>query len=94
MELIKRQGAARLGVTVLAPERDGNPFVASNGNPFLPNGCDQLQHPRIGDLQSGSWAQRADVLCVGDAVVGVNGASTAGMTQEELNRAVDLADRY
>ena len=49
--------------------------------------------PRISELSAGSWAQRSDVLCVGDVVVSINGVSTATMTQMDLNRTLDQSDR-
>ena len=33
---------------------------------------DEDRPPKIQDLMVGSWAQRSDVLCVGDVIVGVN----------------------
>ena len=49
--------------------------------------------PRVSGLHPGSWAQRSDVLCAGDVVVGVNGADASVMTQAQLEQALDGADR-
>jgi hypothetical protein len=49
--------------------------------------------PRISALQTGSWAQRSDVLCVGDVVVSVNGSHTASMTQADITAALEKTDR-
>ena len=49
--------------------------------------------PRIAELSAGSWAQRSDVLCVGDIVVSINGVSTATMTQKMLSQTFDKSDR-
>ena len=45
------------------------------------------------DLVPGSWAQRSDVLCVGDVVVSVNGIDASVMTQSSLIQALDESDR-
>ena len=37
-------------------------------------GSDTGLRPRVADLVAGSWAQRSNVLCVGDLLVGLNGA--------------------
>ncbi len=49
--------------------------------------------PEICGLTVGSWAQRSDVLCLGDQVVGVNGADATNMTEAQLALALDGADR-
>lgn len=54
---------------------------------------DQGTEPRIASLTPGSWAQRSDVLCIGDIVVSVNGVSTVTMSQGELVKTLDLSDR-
>ncbi len=49
--------------------------------------------PIISELIPGTWAQRCDVLRVGDVVVGINGVSTATMTQRDLTQMLDKSDR-
>ena len=41
----------------------------------------------------GSWAQRSDVLCVGDIIVGVNGMEAEALTKEKLRQILDESDR-
>ena len=54
---------------------------------------DQGVEPRISELILGSWAQRSDVLCVGDVVVSINGVSTMTMSQKDINKAIETSDR-
>ena len=49
--------------------------------------------PRIIDLVSGSWAQRSDVLCIGDVIVSVNGIDASALTQSGLVQTLDESDR-
>ena len=49
--------------------------------------------PRITQLIPGSWAQRSDVLCVGDIIVGVNGIEAESITREKLRQILDESDR-
>ena len=50
--------------------------------------------PRITQLIPGSWAQRSDVLCTGDVIVGVNGLEADTLTREKLRQILDESDRY
>ncbi len=45
------------------------------------------------DLVPGSWAQRSDVLCVGDVIVSVNGIDASALTQSGLVQTLDESDR-
>ena len=54
---------------------------------------DKSTPPRITQLIPGSWAQRSDVLCIGDVIVGVNGIIADSMTQEQLRQTLDESDR-
>ena len=54
---------------------------------------DEERPPKIQDLIAGSWAQRSDVLCVGDVVVGVNGIQAASVTRQKLKQILDDSDR-
>ena len=71
-------------------------------------GSDTGLRPRVADLVAGSWAQRSNVLCVGDLLVGLNGAECGALTQvtrscilfcssvvlqHEIVTALDTADR-
>ena len=49
--------------------------------------------PRIADLVAGSWAQRSDVLCVGDVIVSVNGIDASALTHSGLVQTLDESDR-
>lgn len=49
--------------------------------------------PKIQELIPGSWAQRSDVLCVGDVIVGVNGIQASAITRLRLAQILDEADR-
>ena len=57
------------------------------------NSNDETYVPRITQLIPGSWAQRSDVLCVGDIIVGVNGMEAESLTQEKLRQILDESDR-
>ena len=48
---------------------------------IVTGGRDTGLKPRIADLVPGSWAQRSDVLCVGDWLLGLNGSDCSLMTQ-------------
>lgn len=48
---------------------------------------------RIAQLVPGSWAQRSDVLCVGDKIVSVNGLAADSLSHEMLARTLDDSDR-
>ena len=41
----------------------------------------------------GSWAQRSDVLCVGDRIVGVNGTAAESLSRDRLRQILDESDR-
>ena len=77
VELIKRQGTY-LGVMV--------------GGSNAKNDEDSSA-PRITQLIPGSWAQRSDVLCVGDVIVGVNGIDADSLGREKLRQILDESDR-
>ena len=77
VELIKRQGTY-LGVMV----------GGSNTNDD-----EDSSAPRITQLIPGSWAQRSDVLCVGDVIVGVNGIDADSLSREKLRQILDESDR-
>jgi C-terminal processing protease CtpA/Prc len=49
--------------------------------------------PRIAQLVAGSWAQRSDVLCVGDKIISVNGLAAESLSQDMLGRTLDESDR-
>ena len=49
--------------------------------------------PRITGLIPGSWAQRSDVLCVGDMIVGVNGMEAESLGRDRLRQILDESDR-
>ena len=49
--------------------------------------------PRITRLIPGSWAQRSDVLCVGDMIVGVNGMEAESLGRDRLRQILDESDR-
>ena len=77
VELIKRQGTY-LGVMV-------------GGS--ITNNDEDSSAPRITQLIPGSWAQRSDVLCVGDVIVGVNGIDADSLSREKLRQILDESDR-
>ena len=55
---------------------------------------DSTAPPRITQLIPGSWAQRSDVLCTGDVIVGVNGLEADSLSREKLRQILDESDRY
>lgn len=48
---------------------------------------------KIAQLVPGSWAQRSDVLCVGDRIVSVNGIAAESLSHDMLARTLDDSDR-
>ena len=48
---------------------------------------------KIAQLVNGSWAQRSDVLCVGDRIISVNGLAAESLSHEMLARTLDDSDR-
>ena len=51
------------------------------------------REPKIAQLVPGSWAQRSDVLCVGDRIMSVNGMAAESLSQAMLSRNMDESDR-
>ena len=51
------------------------------------------REPKIAQLVPGSWAQRSDVLCVGDRIISVNGLAAESLSHEMLARTLDDSDR-
>ena len=48
---------------------------------------------KIAQLVPGSWAQRSDVLCVGDRIISVNGMAAESLNHDLLARTLDDSDR-
>ena len=48
---------------------------------------------KIAQLVPGSWAQRSDVLCVGDRIISVNGLNAESLSHDMLVRTLDDSDR-
>ena len=48
---------------------------------------------KIAQLVPGSWAQRSDVLCVGDRIISVNGMAAESLSHDMLARTLDDSDR-
>ena len=48
---------------------------------------------KIAQLVPGSWAQRSDVLCVGDRIISVNGLAADSLSNAMLVRTLDDSDR-
>ena len=51
------------------------------------------REPKIAQLVPGSWAQRSDVLCVGDRIISVNGLAAESLKHDMLIRTLDESDR-
>ena len=51
------------------------------------------REPKIAQLVPGSWAQRSDVLCVGDRIISVNGMAAESLSHDMLARTLDDSDR-
>ena len=51
------------------------------------------REPKISQLVPGSWAQRSDVLCVGDRIISVNGLAAESLSHDQLIRTLDDSDR-
>lgn len=50
----------------------------------ISGGVDKDGKPRVAQLKSGSLAQKADVLEIGDVLLGINGIKTAGLKHEQV----------
>ena len=50
----------------------------------ISGGIDKDGKPRVAQLKPGSVAQKADVLEIGDVLLGVNGIKTAGLKHEQV----------
>lgn len=62
-------------------------LVKKEGCPLgltISGGIDKEGKPRVAQLKSGSIAQKADVLEIGDILLGVNGIKTAGLKHEQV----------
>ena len=50
----------------------------------ISGGVDKDGKPRVAQLKPGSLAQKADVLEIGDILLGINGIKTAGLKHEQV----------
>jgi C-terminal processing protease CtpA/Prc len=50
----------------------------------ISGGVDKDGKPRVAQLKTGSLAQKADVLDIGDILLGINGIKTAGLKHEQV----------
>jgi C-terminal processing protease CtpA/Prc len=50
----------------------------------ISGGIDKDGKPKVAQLKSGSIAQKADVLELGDILLGINGIKTAGLKHEQV----------
>jgi hypothetical protein len=50
----------------------------------ISGGIDKDGKPRVAQLKQGSFAQKADVLEIGDILLGINGIKTAGLKHEQV----------
>ncbi len=50
----------------------------------ISGGIDKDGKPRVAQLKAGSLAQKADVLEIGDILLGINGIKTAGLKHEQV----------
>ena len=95
----RRSSSSRGSSSSLYEDSCGTTFVELIKRPgthlgvIVTGGRDTGLKPRIADLVSGSWAQRSDVLCVGDNMVGLNGRDCHLMTQHEIVQMLDTADK-
>ena len=60
-------------------KKEGSPLGLT-----ISGGIDKEGKPRVAQLKSGSIAQKADVLEIGDILLGVNGIKTAGLKHEQV----------
>ena len=74
--------AIRGRITVELIKKEGCPLGLT-----ISGGIDKDGKPRVAQLKSGSLAQKADILEIGDVLLGVNGIKTAGLKHEQV---VDL----
>ena len=95
----RRSSSSRGSSTSLCDDACGTTFVELIKRPgthlgvIVTGGRDTGLKPRIADLVLGSWAQRSDVLCVGDWILGLNGSDCTNMTQHEIVHKLDTADK-
>jgi hypothetical protein len=50
----------------------------------ISGGIDKDSKPRVAQLKHGSLAQKADVLEIGDVLLGINGLKTSGLKHEQV----------
>lgn len=50
----------------------------------ISGGIDKDGKPKVAQLKQGSLAQKADVLEIGDLLLGINGIKTAGLKHEQV----------
>lgn len=50
----------------------------------ISGGIDKDGKPRVAQLKAGSLAQKADVVEIGDILLGINGIKTAGLKHEQV----------
>ena len=50
----------------------------------ISGGIDKDGKPRVAQLKAGSLAQKADVVEIGDVLLGINGIKTAGLKHEQV----------
>jgi C-terminal processing protease CtpA/Prc len=50
----------------------------------ISGGIDKDGKPKVAQLKQGSLAQKADVLEIGDILLGINGIKTAGLKHEHV----------
>jgi hypothetical protein len=95
----RRSSSSRGSTASLGEDGHGTTFVelikrsGSHLGVIVTGGKDTGLRPRVADLVPGSWAQRSDVLCVGDLLLGLNGTDCSGLTQHQIVQALDTADK-
>lgn len=71
--------AIRGRTTIELVKKDGCPLGLT-----ISGGVDKDGKPRVAQLKLNSIAQKADVLEIGDLLLGVNGIKTAGLKHEQV----------
>jgi len=95
----RRSSSSRGSNASLSEDACGTTFVelikrsGTHLGVIVTGGKDTGLRPRIADLVPGSWAQRSDVLCVGDLILGLNGLDCQTMTQHDIVQTLDTADK-
>ena len=95
----RRSSSSRGSTASLGEDGYGTTFVelikrtGSHLGVIVTGGKDTGLKPRVADLVPGSWAQRSNVLCVGDLLLNLNNVDCSNLTQHQIVQKLDTTDK-